>query len=106
MHIVIWKYEVMEGKSRQDLLDSIQADAPAYRSVPGLVRMDYGFAPDLKSVVQIFLWKSTAEADRFFDAEWDGATSRRWESARMTRQDYVAPLAVEGGKVLEFAVSA
>ena len=106
MHIVIWKYEVMEGKNRQDLLESIQADAPAYRSVPGLVRMDYAFAPDLRSVVQIFLWRSTAEANRFFDAEWDEATSRRWESARMTRQDYVAPLAVEGGKVLDLASTA
>lgn len=100
MHIVIWKYEVMEGKSRQDLLDSMRADAPGYREAPGLIRMDYGFAPDLKSVVQVFLWQSRAAADRFFDPEWDGATSRRWESARMTRADYEAPVMVERGKVL------
>jgi len=39
MHIVIWKYDVMEGKSRQDLLESVHADAPDYRKVSGLVRM-------------------------------------------------------------------
>ena len=103
MHIVIWKYEVMEGKSRQDLLESIQADAPDYRDAPGLIRMDYGFAPDLKSVVQVFLWRTKAAADRFFDPEWDGATSRRWESARMAREDYEAPIMVERGKVLQGA---
>ena len=32
MHLVIWNYEVMEGKSRQDLIEDIQADAPAYRT--------------------------------------------------------------------------
>lgn len=101
MHIVIWNYEVMEGKSRRDLLESIEADAPAYRNVPGLIRIDYGFAADLKSVVQVFLWQSKEEADRFFDPLWDGTTSRRWESARMTRRDYEAPVLIEGGKVME-----
>lgn len=103
MHIVVWKYEVMEGKSRQDLLESIVADAPAYRNIPDLVRMDYGFAPDLKTVVQVFLWRSRAAADRFFDPLWDGRTSRRWESARMTREDYEAPLAIERDGVLQGA---
>lgn len=103
MHIVIWKYEVMEGKSRQDLLDSIRADAPGYRRVPGLIRMDYGFAPDLKTVIQVYLWQSRAVADRFFDSQWDGATSRRWESAGMKREDYEAPVAVERDAVLQHA---
>ena len=95
MHIVIWKYDVMEGKSRQDLLDSVKADAPDYRNVPGLIRMYYGIAPDLRSVVEVFLWKSRAAADGFFNRDWDGETSRRWESAAMTRMDYDAPLVVE-----------
>jgi hypothetical protein len=98
MHIVIWNYKVMEGKSRQDLQEAIQADAPQYQGVPGLIRMDYGFAVDLKSVVQVYLWRSREEADRFFNPEWDGATSRRWESAGMTRSDYEAPVLIEGGK--------
>jgi hypothetical protein len=98
MHVVIWKYDVMEGKSRQDLIDSVNADAPDYRGVPGLIRMYYGIAPDFRSVVEIFLWKSKAAADRFFNAEWDGETSRRWESAAMSRLDYDAPLVVESGQ--------
>jgi hypothetical protein len=95
MHIVIWKYDVMEGKSRQDLLDSVKGDAPDYRNVPGLIRVYYGISPDLRSVVEVFLWKSRPAADRFFNTEWDGETSRRWESAAMTRLDYDAPAVVE-----------
>ena len=103
MHLVIWKYQVMEGKSRQDLQESIQADAETYRGVPGLLRMDYGFAPDFKSVIQVYLWQSRAAADRFFNAEWDGATSRRWESPGMTREDYEAPVALERDGSLQHA---
>lgn len=103
MHMVTWNYEIMEGKSRRDLLESIQADAPGYRSVPGLIRLDYGFSPDLRSVIQVFLWRSRDDADRFFDPLWDGETSRRWESARMTRRDYEAPVLVESGKILQQA---
>ncbi len=95
MHIVIWKFGVMEGKNRQDLLDAIKGSAPDYQNVSGLVRKYYGMATDLKSVVEIYLWKSKADADKFFDAEWDGEASRRWESAPMTRQDFEAPMVVE-----------
>lgn len=96
MHIVIWKFEVMEGKSHQDLAEAVAADSRDYGGVLGLVRLYYGIAPDLKSVIEIYLWQSKAAADRFFNADWDGEVSRRWESARMTRQDFEAPAVVEG----------
>jgi hypothetical protein len=95
MHIVTWKYDVMEGKSRQDLLDSVNADAADYMGVPGLIRKTYGISADCKSVLEIYLWKSKAHADKFFNREWDGAAGRRWESAPMTRQDFDAPVVVE-----------
>lgn len=95
MHIVTWKYDVMEGKSRQDLLEAAKADAQDYLGVPGLIRKTYGIAPDSKSVLEVYLWKTKADADKFFDREWDGTASRRWESAPMTRQDYEAPVIVE-----------
>ena len=95
MHIVTWKYDVMEGKNRQDLLYTITAAAPEYLGVPGLIRKYYGIAPDCRSVVEFYLWKSKADADRFFNLDWDSRTSQRWESAMMTRQDFEAPMVVE-----------
>jgi hypothetical protein len=98
MHIVTWKYDVMEGKSRQDLIDAARADAKDYLDVPGLIRKSYGVSPDSKSVVEMYLWKSKSDADKFFDREWDGAAGRRWESAPMTRQDFEVPVIVESGE--------
>jgi hypothetical protein len=95
MHIVTWKYDVMEGKSRQDLVEAANADAEDYVNVPGLIRKSYGLTPDCKSVVEFYLWKSKADADKFFDREWDGNAGRRWEAAPMTRQDYAVPVIVE-----------
>jgi hypothetical protein len=95
MHIVTWKYDVMEGKSRKDLLEAAKADAEDYLGVPGLIRKTYGISPDCRSVLELYLWKTKADADKFFDREWDGAAGRRWESAPMTRQDYDAPVVVE-----------
>jgi hypothetical protein len=95
MYIVTWKYDVMEGKSRNDLLEAARADAEDYLGVSGLIRKTYGISPDCRSVLEFYLWKTKADADKFFDREWDGAASRRWESAPMTRLDYEAPVIVE-----------
>ena len=98
MHVVIWKYQVMEGKNRQDLLDAINGSVPDYENVPGLVRKYSGISPDCRSVAEIYLWTSKTIADKFFSPEWDGETSRRWESARMIREDYEVPVIVENEK--------
>lgn len=95
MFIVTWKYDVMEGKNRQDLTDAAKSDATDYVGVPGLIRKSYGIAPDCKSVVEFYLWKSKADADKFFGHEWNTSASRRWESAPMIRQDYEVPVIVE-----------
>jgi hypothetical protein len=95
MHIVTWKYDVMEGKNRQDLLYTVNASASDYLNVPGLIRKYYGISPDCRSVVEFYLWKSKADADKFFNLEWDSKTSQRWESALMTRQDFEAPVVVD-----------
>lgn len=97
MHVVIWKYQVMEGKNRQDLLDAINGSVPDYQNVRGLIRKYCGIAPDCRLVAEIYLWASKAAADKFFNAEWDGETSRRWESAPMIREDYDVPVVVESG---------
>jgi hypothetical protein len=88
MHLVIWKFDVMEGKNRADLMAVIDGTAARCGHVPGLIRKYTTLGPGLKSVIEFYLWTSKAAADAFFDLEWDGETSRAWESARMTREDY------------------
>lgn len=88
MHIVTWKYDVMEGKNRADLLAVLRATADRDANAPGLVRRYSALDPGLKSVIEFYVWSSKAAADAHFDMEWDSETSRAWESARMTREDF------------------
>ncbi len=88
MHIVTWKYDVMEGKNRADLMAVINATAGRCGNAPGLVRRYSALGPGLKSVIEFYVWTSKAAADAYFDLAWDSETSRAWESARMTREDF------------------
>jgi len=88
MHIVTWKYDVMEGKNRKDLLAVLKATAHRDADAAGLVRRYSAIGPGAKSVVEFYLWASKAAADAYFDIAWDSETSRAWESARMTREDF------------------
>jgi len=102
MYIVMWTFEVMEGKNRNDLLIPMKGAAPKFKGVPGLIHKCYGIAGDARSVVEIYLWKSKADADKFYDADWEAETFRRWESPRMTRRDFDSPVVVEAeqGRVI------
>jgi hypothetical protein len=51
-------------------------------------------------VVEIYLWASKAEADRFFDHVWETAALRRWQAAPMRRQDVETLLVLEGSAAL------
>lgn len=98
MHLVMWKFDVMEGKNRQDLLGVFNASSAEEQNAPGLLEKYCCLGADLKSAVEIYVWQSKQDADAYFDWKWDSATSRRWESARMTREDFEVPMVVQGGK--------
>jgi hypothetical protein len=88
MHIVTWKYDVMEGKNRNDLLAVINSTAGRSAHAPGLVRRYAALGPGLKTVIEFYVWASKSAADAYFDMDWDSETSRAWEAARMTREDF------------------
>lgn len=52
MYIVMWTFEVMEGKNRNDLLIPMKGAAPKFKGVPGLIHKCYGIAEDARSVVE------------------------------------------------------
>ena len=97
MYTVIWTIRVNEGISRQDILYSIKASESEFKSVPGLVRICFGIAPDDKSVLEISLWQSKAAADQFFTSHWESLAMMRWQAAPMERMDLDTPVVVEVG---------
>ena len=96
MHTVILTINVNEGTSRHDILQQIEASGAENENVRGLIRTYFGVAADCKSVVEIYLWQSKSDAEKFFTHEWDASVSRRWQSAPMLWQDFETPLVVEG----------
>ncbi|MGB7541854.1 MAG: hypothetical protein WA373_00995 [Burkholderiales bacterium] len=94
MHTVVWTINVNEGTSKQDILYGIQASGTDYKDIPGLIRTYFGIAADGKSVVEIYLWRSKPDADKFFNHEWETDVARRWQTAPMRRQDWETPLVV------------
>jgi hypothetical protein len=95
MHTVEWIIEVNEGTSKKDILRGLEATAPDYKGVPGLIRTHLGLAANGKSVVEMSLWQSKAAADKFFDPAWETEASRRWMSAPMRRHDWATTIVVE-----------
>ena len=55
MHIVMWTFEVMEDKNRNDLLIPMKGAAPKFEGASGLIRKCYGIAEDARSVVETYL---------------------------------------------------
>jgi len=97
MHTVMWTINVNEGVTRQDILYSIKASEPEFKSVPGLVRTYFGITPDDKTVVETSLWQSRAAADQYFSSQWETSAMRRWQTAPMQRRDLDTPVIAEGG---------
>jgi hypothetical protein len=97
----MWTFHVPEGTSKQDLVKTINASAPTYLGIPGLIRKYYGIAEDGKTLVGIYLWKSKQQADAFYTTQWVAMVTDRWRSAP-TKQEWSTPMVVEseGGKLL------
>ena len=96
MHTVVCTINVNEGTSKQDILYGIEASGLDYKDAAGLIRTYFGLAADGKSVVEIYLWRSKTDADKFFNHEWETEVSRRWQAAATNRQDWETPLVVDG----------
>ncbi|TSA41697.1 MAG: hypothetical protein D4R58_01090 [Betaproteobacteria bacterium] len=96
MHTVMLTINVNEGTSKQDILQQIEASGSENKGIAGLIRTYFGITADCKSVVEIYLWQSKLDAEKFFTHEWDASVSRRWQSAPMRWQDFETPLVVDG----------
>jgi hypothetical protein len=94
MHTVMWTFKVPAGKSKAEMVDTINATAHTYEGIPGLIRKYYGITPDGSSLVGIYLWESAAAANAFYTPEWVATVTKRWATPPQ-RQDWETPMVVE-----------
>jgi hypothetical protein len=97
MHTVMWTFKVPSGTGKQDLVNTINATAHTYQGIPGLIRKYYGIAEDGQTLVGIYLWKSKADAERFYTPDWIAMVTKRWAAAPL-RQQWDTPMVVESAE--------
>lgn len=56
--------------SREAAREIFMGTAPRYREVPGLIRKMYLLSADGQTAGGVYLWKSQADAERLYTAEW------------------------------------
>lgn len=97
MHAVMWTFKLPAGTGKDELLRTINASAPSYQGIPGLIRKYYGIAPDGGAIVGIYLWHDVAAADAFYTPQWRALVEQRW-GAPPVRQDWEVPMVVESAE--------
>ena len=94
MHCVLWSYPSPAGLTKEKA-DRLFADvAEMYVGVPGLVRKYFGYSEDGETIVGIYLWRSKAEAEAFYNPDWIAGVTSRW-GVMPTRSDWQVPQVVE-----------
>jgi hypothetical protein len=68
MITAIVRFKLKPGTTLEAATDAFIGSAPRYRNLPGLVRKYYLFREGQGGGV--YLWKSRADADRVYTAEW------------------------------------
>ena len=70
MIIAIVTFDLAKPASREEMSTVFQSTAPKYRDMPGLLRKNYFLSEDGRRAGGIYVWKSRADADRVYTADW------------------------------------
>jgi hypothetical protein len=72
------QFRLPQPVSREQARALFAASAPSYRDVPGLVRKYYLLSEDGTTAGGVYLWKSRADAERLYDAQWRRTIEERY----------------------------
>ncbi len=78
MITVIWEFDVGDRMSIAEIDAAVEAAAPLYEGVPGLLQKTFGVSEDGGSVVGIYLWRSIEDAEALYTPDWVAAAEKRW----------------------------
>ena len=70
MIVAIVTFELAQPTTLAEITKTVQATAPKYQGVPGLLRKNYWLSQDGKRAGGIYVWESRADADRLYTPEW------------------------------------
>jgi len=70
MIVTIVTFELPKPATLSEITMTFQATAPKYQGMAGLLRKNYWMSEDGRRAGGIYVWKSRADADRVYTAEW------------------------------------
>ncbi len=78
MIVALVQFELPEPLTREQAREIFLSTAPKYRGIPGLMRKHYVLSQDGRKAGAFYLWRSRADADRFYTAEWTDRVHARY----------------------------
>ena len=70
MIVTIVTFQLPQATTLAEMTKTFQSTAPKYQGVPGLLRKNYFLSEDGKRAGGIYVWKSRADAERMYTADW------------------------------------
>ena len=70
MITAIVQFGLPKPVSLEEAAKMFESTAPRYQNLPGLVRKYYLRSEDGRTAGGVYLWKSRAEAEKVYNAEW------------------------------------
>ena len=70
MIVAIVTFQLPQATTLAEVTKTFQSTAPKYQGVPGLLRKNYFLSEDGKRAGGIYVWKSRADAERMYTADW------------------------------------
>ena len=64
------QFKLPQPVTREKAREIFSGTAPKYREVPGLIRKYYVLSQDGTSAGGVYLWKSRADAEKLYNADW------------------------------------
>jgi hypothetical protein len=78
MHTVIVQFDLPEPLTLARARELFLGSAPKYRDLPGLLRKYYVLSEDGRTAGGVYLWRSRADAERFYDDAWTRFVTGRY----------------------------
>src|SRR5262245_51285511 len=70
MIVAIVTFQLPQATTLAEMTKTFQSTAPKYQGIPGLLRKNYFLSEDGKRAGGNYVWKSRADAERMYTADW------------------------------------
>jgi hypothetical protein len=97
MVVTIVTFYLPQPTTLPDMTAIFQLTAARYQSVEGLLRKNYWLSEDCCRAGAVYVWKSRADAERFYTSEWKKNVENKYGAAPLVEYLH-SPVMVDNGE--------